>query len=102
MNDDSVSLTITNPFGVVGPVRLQLDAPGGVQVVKQFQLPADATSTTRVDFTGDELRSLLGQSVDMSLTGIVSAPSNTVTVTPDQAVSVTTRLQMTLTVGGSK
>lgn len=97
----TVDLTITNPFGVVGPVTLALDAPNGIQVVKRFQLAADATATTRLDFTADELRSLLGKNVGMTLTGIVSAPSNTVTVTPDQAVDVTTRLQMTLTTGGN-
>lgn len=97
----SVDLTITNPFGVAGPVTLRLTPAGVAPVVKSFTLASGPSSTSRVDFTASELKSLLGQKVDMSLTGTVSAPSGTVTITPTQAVSVTTRLQMTLSTGGN-
>ena len=97
----ALDLTITNPFGVAGPVTLRLTPNGGAAVVKCFSLAAGPSSTSSVAFTGAELQSLLGRSVDMSLTGTVSAPSGTVTITPTQAVSVTTRLQMTLSTGGN-
>lgn len=97
----AVDLTITNPFGVAGPVTLRLTPAGAAPVVKGFTLASGPSSTSRVEFNAAELKSLLGQNVDMSLTGTVSAPSGTVTITPTQAVSVTTRLQMTLSTGGN-
>ena len=101
VQDGAIDLTITNPFGVAGPVTLRLTPTGGGAVVKSFALGAGPSSTSRVEFTASELRSLLGQTVDMSLTGTVTGQSGTVTITPTQAVSVTTRLQMTLSTGGN-
>jgi hypothetical protein len=51
----TVVLDVTNPFGLTFTGTIVVGT-----VVKSVTVPADATSTVLVDYTGDELRSFLG------------------------------------------
>lgn len=93
-------LDIVNPLAVAGTLNVTLTGGTAGTITKQVQV-GPGTSTRRVEFTGAELRSLLGNVVTVSIAGPVSAPSGTVTVTPGQQVSISTRLDLVLEIGGS-
>ena len=86
-------LTITNPFGVTG--TLNVTFAGTTVPTKTFTLRA-GTNTERVDFSGAELRELLGRDLVMSISGPVNGPASGVAITPTQQLTVVSRLELTL------
>ncbi|MEJ2217383.1 MAG: hypothetical protein P8099_12295 [Gemmatimonadota bacterium] len=96
----ALRFSIDNPFDVSGTLTLTVTPPNGAPVVKTLDVAPGAT-TPRIDFTGDELRPLLGQdNVVVTTTGVVNATSGTITVSPDQVVTFKTDLEVTDLVGG--
>jgi hypothetical protein len=96
-------LTITNPFTIGGAMNVSFSSPAGVPAIvtitKAVTLTAAANGTTpnvstvTVNFTGTELRTLLGHKLLVAFGGNTAAGS--LTVTPSQKVSVSSRLQLT-------
>ena len=91
-------LAIVNPFAVTGSLTVKLTPQGGATITKVVPLALN-TSTATISLEGPELRSLLGHSVTVSYSGSVSAIAP-VSVSPRQAVVVTSRLDVALQVGG--
>jgi hypothetical protein len=102
-----VVLTIVNPFNATANMSLTFAAPpqGGqpaVNIVKGFNMAANATSVVNLTMLKSELEQLLGRSgvtvtVNGSATG--TGPGNTVTVTPTSTITVRNQLSLTLNVG---
>jgi len=93
-NGASLLLAVDNPFNATG--TLKVDLVGGSTITKSIVLTG-GSSTPSVDFTGDEIRALLGQKVSVTFSGAVNGAN--VTIQPGQSLSVTSRLQLSLTVG---
>lgn len=96
----AIRFNIDNPFDVSGTFTLTLTPPNGAPVVKSLTI-TPGTTTPRVDLTGSELRSLLGQAnVVLTTSGVVNATSGSVSITPHQVATLKTDLELTNTVGG--
>ncbi|MEJ2185168.1 MAG: hypothetical protein P8Z36_04435 [Gemmatimonadota bacterium] len=96
----ALRFTIDNPFDVSGTFTLTLTTSNGTPLIKTLDIVPGA-STPRIDFTGPELQSLLDQgSILVTSTGQVSASGGTVTVTPDQVMTLKTELEVSNLVGG--
>jgi hypothetical protein len=96
-------LSITNPFQVAGILNLRLTPDGGAPINKTVTLSiASAATTQRVDFSKSELRALLGHTVTMTIAGAVTSngSNGSTSVSPKQAVVVTSRLDLNIEVGG--
>jgi len=90
----SLLLNIVNPFNATG--NLKVDLAGSSVISKSIALTG-GSSTPSVTFTRDEIRALLGQKVSVTFSGAVNGSN--VTIQPGQILSVTSRLQLSLTVG---
>ncbi len=90
-------LNIVNPFGVTGTIALRFTSSDMSPIAKSVALAA-GTSSPSVDFTPEELRTMLGRQVTVTGTGPLSAPQ-AVKLTPAAAVRITTRLSLVI---GSK
>jgi hypothetical protein len=91
VNSGFFILTISNPLGVAGNLTANFTG-GGAPVSKALTLSSAATSTDTLNFTHDDLTSLLGYSQQLTFSGTVSGVS--VTITPGQTLAVTSRLQI--------
>jgi hypothetical protein len=96
----SLLLGITNPFTVGGTLTVSLAAAGGATITKSITL-ATGTSSPKIDFNKTELAALLGRNVTLTFSGPVNGTAGSVTVSPKQAVVVTSRLDLNLEVGRS-
>jgi hypothetical protein len=96
--DGALVLTIENPFAVCGQISLRITGLG-IDLVHEWSL-APGSSTATVAMTKDELRLMIGQSLSLSLSGALSQTSAGVAVSPNQALSVSSRLAITLATTG--
>lgn len=92
----ALKLNIDSPFGVQGTLTATFSVPGGAQIVKSIPLTTASTQTAVVPLTAAELRSLLGHTANLTVSGSVNSPSGSVTLTPTQALRVTSTFQITL------
>lgn len=92
----SLLLNVANPFNVTGNLTVNF-AGAATPIQKSVPLTGGA-STPVITFTKSEIEALFGRQVSMTFSGNVNGSS--VTVTPGQVVSVASRLQVALTVGG--
>jgi hypothetical protein len=92
----SLLLTIDNPFNVTGNLSVTFTG-GALPITKPLSL-SNGTSTTALTFTKDELLALLGWDVSVGFSGTVAGAN--VSVSPGQVVSVSSRLQVSLRMGG--
>lgn len=92
-------LTLVNPFAVTSTLTVRLTPAGGTTITRIVPL-ATGNSTSRIDFSAAELKSLLGHKVSLAYSGAVTPTAASVTVSPRQAVVITTRLDLALQVGG--
>ena len=92
----ALRLTVANPFGVQGQLDAVITAAGMAPITKTIVLSSSATSTPRVDLTADELRAMLGKSVTLTVGGVVSSPSGTVTLDPTQVLKVKSDFELTI------
>lgn len=91
VNNGFFVLTIANPLGVGGNLTANF-AGGPATVTKALTLSSAATSTDTLNFTNADLKNLLGFKQQLTFSGTVSGAS--VTITPGQQMSITTRLQI--------
>lgn len=92
----ALHLDINSPFGVQGTLTATFSVPGGAQIVKSIPLTTAATQAADVALTAAELRSLLGHTANLTVSGSVNSPSGSVTLTPTQVLRVTSTFQITL------
>lgn len=92
----ALHLAIDSPFGVQGTLTATFNVPGGAQIVKSIPLSTAATQSVDVALTAAELKSLLGHAANLTVSGSVSSPSGSVTLTPTQVLRVTSTFQITL------
>ncbi|MDB4898472.1 MAG: hypothetical protein JWN53_280 [Gemmatimonadetes bacterium] len=93
----SLLLDVANPFGVTGTLAVRFSAPGITPIDKSVPLAADSSSPS-IAFTSAELRQLFGHLVTITFSGPVSAAAP-VTVSPKQAVVVTSHLDVNVRIG---
>jgi hypothetical protein len=92
----TLHLTIASPFGVQGTLTATFSAPGAAPIVKTIPLTTAAQQSPDVSLTAAELRTLLGKTASLSVSGSVSSPSGTVTLTPTQVLRVTSTFEIIL------
>lgn len=92
-------LNIDNPFAVTSTLSVRLQSEGGELIVKSVPLGTGRTSHS-IEFSREELKKLFGHNVHVTISGLASASAGPVSVTPKQAVVVTMRFDLTLSVGG--
>jgi hypothetical protein len=92
----TLHLAIASPFGVQGTLTATFSATGAAPIVKTIPLTIQAQQTADVTLTAAELRALLGHTDDLTVSGSVSSPSGTVTLTPSQVLKVTSTFEIIL------
>jgi hypothetical protein len=92
----TVHLRIASPFGVQGTLTATFSTPGSGPIVKTVQLTTAAQQSPDIALTATEMRSLLGHTATLSVSGTVSSPSGAVTLTPTQALNVTSTFEIIL------
>lgn len=89
----AVILDVTNPFGVAIDGSVEIGATS-----KPFSIDGGSSSTTNLSYSGDELRSFMGQpNVIFSGTGIANGTA--VTIAPGQEMAVGVTIDFTLEIG---
>ncbi|MEX0912625.1 MAG: hypothetical protein WD031_04265, partial [Gemmatimonadota bacterium] len=92
----ALRMEIDNPFDVSGSLQVRISAPGAAAIVKTLQIPA-GVSSQRVEFSGSELRSILGEpGVTMNVEGGVSSPTAGTAVRPNHAITIDGQLELTV------
>lgn len=99
LKEGSLILDIQNPFGVGIPMMsLDISGPTFMTISKTVNISSAATSRVTVPYTGDQLRTFLGESkVLISGGGRVESPGvppPPITVTPDQVMVIQTSLDL--------
>jgi hypothetical protein len=95
VREGALRVDVENPFALGGTLAVEISWPSGT-VRKTIEL-APGSSQYRIPLSEQEIHSFLAQpSVQISVTGTLSAPSGTITVTPLQAVVIRPRLELTL------
>lgn len=99
IEEGAIVLDITNPFGVSMSATIRITGPS-VNLVRTIAVPATATSSVRLSYTGDELRSFLGkEGVTLTGNGSIAAAAGTITVTPAQTVQLKAKLDVKIRIG---
>jgi hypothetical protein len=92
----TLHLTINSPFGVQGTLTATFAAPGAAPIVKTIPLTTATQQTPDVSLTASELRTLLGHTATLTVSGTVNSPTGTVTLTPTQVLSVASTFEIIL------
>ena len=91
----SVILDVVNPFGVAVSATLFI----GAAPPKSFSISSGATSQVTITYTGDELRSFLGQAnVTFSASGTVTSEGS-ITLTPGLEMTIEVTVDLILEIG---
>lgn len=98
IQEGAIVLSVTNPFGVTLVGSLDI-GPTGTPVSKPLNIPTAASSTVPIAYTGDQLRSILGQP-DVTFGGSGNVNSSTpVVVTPTSEIGIQTSIAFTVQIG---
>lgn len=100
-------ITTSNPFTATAALNVAIEAPaqsgaGAVSITKQLAIPAQPTSTSTIQLTGSEMRSVLGkQGVTIRVTGSVNGTGagGTIIIAPASRITVRTQVQLTVNIG---
>ena len=92
----TLHLNIASPFGVQGTLTATFTVPGAASITKTIPLTTAAQQTPDVSLNAAELRTLLGKTANLSVSGSVSSPSGAVTITPTQVLRVTSTFEIIL------
>lgn len=96
----ALRFNIDNPFNLTGTLDLTLDPPNPVLIQKSVAI-TQGTNTERIAFTGNELRSLLGEdNVQVTASGVMTAPAGSIRVTPGRAIVIGTEIELNVLIGG--
>ena len=90
----TIILDVVNPFGVSISGNVDIGVTS-----KSFSISADATSEVSISYTGDELKSFLGQA-GVTFSGSGTASGGLITVTPTQVMTIEATLDLTIKIGG--
>jgi len=94
----AVRVVIVNPFDVVGTLNVAFDV--GAQPVERELVLAPGESSQRVEYSGAEMRAILGSpTVDLITSGAVGSATGTVTLTPAQEMMVDIRFELVIRIG---
>lgn len=97
----AIILEMDNDFEIAGTLQLRIQG-NGVNIVKNVTI-APGVTTRRVEFSGAELRSILGKTVTLSISGPVSASTGGfVTITPTDGLNIETKLDLIVRIGGEE
>jgi hypothetical protein len=94
----TVFVEIDNPFAVGGELQLRLHAPGAMDSRHQATL-VPGLRTIPFELKLDEVRSLLGRNVELSMTGTVTQTAGPVTIRPGDALMISPRIMLFLEFG---
>jgi len=89
----SVILDVVNPFGVSISGTINIGP-----IAKSLAISANGTSQVTISYTGEELRSFLGQA-NVQFSGSGTASGGSVTVSPGQEMSIEATLDFTISIG---
>ena len=89
----AVILDVTNPFGVAIDGSVEIGATS-----KGFSIDGGSSSTSTLSYTGDEIRSFMGQP-NVTFSGSGTANGTAVTIAPGQRMTVSATLNFTLEIG---
>ncbi len=91
---------VQNPFTISGTLNLEFQLATGTI---QRSLPiSEGEYSARLDFTGDELREILGsETVNIVTSGTVTPTGGTITVTPTQELIMDNAFELVILVGGT-
>ena len=94
-------LEIQNPIGIAVVFTITISGDGFSDIVKTLPLNGDATEVVRIEFSQEELKSFLGQTnVMLNGAGTVPGTAGPITVSPDQVITIDSKLDIVLTIGG--
>ena len=93
VQDGTIELDVVNPFGISFDGTFQIAG-----IVKDVDITADATSTVLLQFTGNELRTIL-TSQNATLSGSGTLSGGPATVTPQTELSIDPTIDVILEVG---
>lgn len=93
-------LDVVNPFGVVADFDLTVDGPGFASIQRSATITAQPTSSLRIEFSGDELRSFLGEVAVLSGGAVIDPGAGVITVLPGQELVLEASFDLTVEVGG--
>jgi hypothetical protein len=92
----ALRLSIANPFQASGTMTLLIYGPNPELIEKTLDVPA-GSSVQRVEFSAEELKSLLGKPDDAILEGRGTfTATGAITVSPKSAIAITSQLELTL------
>lgn len=98
----SFLLNVTNPFGVAADFDLSITG-GTLPIMRTASITSAASSQVRIDFTGNELRSFLGEDgVVLSGSAVIDAGAGVVTVLPGQELILEAQMDLTVEIGGGQ
>jgi len=92
----TLHLNIASPFGVQGTLTATFSVSGAQPIVKSIPLTTAAQQSPDVTLSAAEIRALLGHTANLSVSGTVSAPSGSVTITPTQVLKVNSTFEIIL------
>lgn len=96
----AAEVEVANPFDLTVDLTLRIHGPETPDLVRTITV-APGTTTTRLDFTGEELRSFLGRpGVVLEGGGVVRADAPPTRITPTDEVRLRVDLDLTLRMGG--
>lgn len=97
----SFVLDIVNPFAVAADFDLQISGPTISTIQKSASIGPDPESNVTITFTGDEIRSILGEpGVVLSGGAVVDAGAGNIVVNPGQELILEAALDLVLRIGG--
>lgn len=97
----ALNLDVVNPFGVAGSFEISISGPTIATLTKSASIGPEPSSSLQVAFTGEEVRSFLGQP-DVILSGgaILDPGAGIITVAPGEELVLSAELDVTLRIGG--
>lgn len=102
LNGGSLVMSVTNPFNVGGTLSVKLSG-SGVSIVKPLTLAGNSTAAaSTINFTTAELQSLFGKLINLTIDGSVNETGTSVSVQPNQTVTIGTRIIVDVNAGSTK
>lgn len=92
-------MTVTNPFNLTGNVDVNFATPFQT-ITESVPLPTGIAQVTSVTLDSAQIQSLVGESVDVSVDGVVNSAAP-VLLTPSQVITISNRLILTIRAGGA-
>lgn len=94
-------LDVVNPFGISADFQITIDGPTIAPIQKSASIGPEPESTVRLSFTGEELRSFLGQpQVVLAGDAVVDPGASEITVLPGQELILSAAIDLVLRIGG--